>query len=92
MRIDAVNQVSQIYQASKPRKVNNANTAYAKDEFQISCTAQDYGIAKKAVSEAQEVREDKVAYFKNALASGTYNVSSQEIADKLVGNYLDSIF
>ncbi len=92
MRVDALNQVSQLYKQTKPKKVTQTNTSYAKDEFQISQTAQDYQIAKKAVSEASEVREEKVAEFKEALASGTYNVSSQEIADKMVSKYFDSLF
>lgn len=92
MRVDALNQVSQLYNQTKPKKVTQTNKSYARDEFQISQTAQDYQIAKKAVSEVSEVREEKVAEFKEALASGTYNVSSQEIADKMVSKYFDSLF
>lgn len=92
MRVDALNQVSQLYQQTKPKKVTKTDKSYAKDEFQISQAAQDYQVAKKAVSEAPDVREDKIAEFKEALASGTYNVSSQEIAEKMVNKYFDSFF
>lgn len=92
MRVDALNQVSQLYQQTKPKKVAKTDKSYAKDELQISRAAQDYQIAKNAVSEAPDVREDKIAEFKEALASGTYNVSSQEIAEKMVNKYFDSFF
>ncbi len=92
MRVDALNQVSQLYQQTKPKKVTQTDKSYAKDELHISRSAQDYQIAKNAVSEAPDVREDKIAELKEALASGTYNVSSQEIAEKMVNKYFDSFF
>lgn len=92
MRVDALNQVSQLYQQTKPKKTAKADKSYAKDELQISRAAQDYQIAKNAVAEAPDVREDKIAEFKEALATGTYNVSSQEIAEKMVNKYFDSFF
>ena len=52
----------------------------------------DYQIAKQAVKDAEDVREDKVNKYKDAIASGTYNVSSQEIAEKMVSKYFDSLF
>ncbi len=92
MRVDALNQVTQLYGQTKPKKVTKEKPSYMQDEFKISRTAQDYQVAKNAVSEAPEVREGKVAELKDALASGTYNVSSQEIAEKMVSKYFDSLF
>ena len=46
----------------------------------------DYQIAKNAVAAAPDVREDKVNAIKQALASGTYNVSMEEVADKLINS------
>lgn len=91
MRVDALNQVSQLYHATKSKKVSRTSEVHAKDEFQISQAAQDYQIAKKAVSEVADIRADKVAQYKEALASGTYNVSSQEIAETMVSRYYDSL-
>lgn len=92
MRIDALNHVSRLYQQSKPTKNVRTEKKYAKDEFQISQTAKDYQIAKQAVKDTEDVREDKVNEYKDAIASGTYNVSSQEIAEKMVSKYFDSLF
>ena len=82
MRIDALNHVSRLYQQSKPTKNVRTEKKYAKDEFQIS----------QAVKDTEDVREDKVNKYKDAIASGTYNVSSQEIAEKMVSKYFDSLF
>lgn len=89
MRVDALNHVSQLYQPANTKKINKTNDVQKKDSYVISQSAKDYQVAKKAVGEAADVREDKVAQMKEALASGTYNVSSQEIADKIVSKYFD---
>lgn len=89
MRVDAVNQISQIYKPSGAKKVERSGTVNNKDAYEISQFARDYQTAKNAVSEASEVREEKVSRIKEALASGNYNVSAQEIAEKIVSNYFD---
>jgi len=89
MRVDAINHVSQMYKPANAKKSGKAGEAQAKDAFEISQSAKDYQVAKKAVSEAADVRGDKVAQIKEAVASGAYNVSSQEIADKIVSKYFD---
>jgi len=89
MRVDAVNQISQIYKPSGAKKVEKSGSVKSKDAYEISQFAKDYQVAKNAVSEASEVREEKVAQMKEALASGNYNVSAQEIAEKIVSNYFD---
>ena len=48
MRIDAYNQIAQLYQTGKSIRTNKANsTASVRDEVQISQTARDYQIAKQ---------------------------------------------
>lgn len=93
MRIDALNQVSQLYQANKPKKISKGKENDTADKFEISQSAKDYQVAKAAVSGSSDnIREEKVAELKEAVASGTYNVSAAEIADKMVSRYFDSIF
>ncbi|MDD7402596.1 MAG: flagellar biosynthesis anti-sigma factor FlgM [Butyribacter sp.] len=89
MRVDALNHVSQLYQPANAKKIDKTSAVQKKDSYVISQSAKDYQVAKNAVAEAADVREDKVAQIKEALASGTYNVSAQEIADKIVSNYYD---
>ena len=89
MRVDAINHVSQLYKPANAKKTGNAGEIGKQDAYEISQSAKDYQVAKKAVAETPEVREDEVARLKEALASGSYNVSSQEIAEKMVSNLID---
>lgn len=87
MRIDGLNSVNQVYKANTAYKTQAAQRAYGTDKFEISQTGKDIQTAKMAVSAAQDVRADKVADIKARIANGTYNVSSMDLASKLVDNY-----
>lgn len=91
MRIDAYNQVGQVYQATKPKRTARVSETENTEKYQVSESGKDYQTAKNALSELPDVREDKVREFKEALASGAYNVSSQEIAESMVSKFFDSI-
>ena len=86
MRIDAFNQVTQLYKTNSTKKAYKTNTTQAADKVEISQMGKDYQIAKNAVAAAPDDREDKVNAIKQALASGTYNVSMEEVADKLINS------
>lgn len=89
MRIEALNQVSQIYQAAGSKKTTKAEEVQSKERYEVSGFAKEYQIAKNAVKDASDIREDKVKKLKQAISTGTYNVSAQEIADKMVGKLFD---
>lgn len=91
MRIDAINKMNQLYQATKPKKINENNSTKDREKYEVSKEGKDYQTAKAAVKASPDIREDKVAKIKNSLATGTYNVSAQEIADKMLSKYFDSI-
>ena len=42
MRIDAYNQVSQLYQASRPQKVAKKSETTVRDQFTVSSKGKDY--------------------------------------------------
>lgn len=88
MRIEAYNQVAQLYRSSKTANTQESySTAAGRDEVTISQTGHDYQIAKHAVAEASDIREDKVAELKASIASGNYKVESGEFASKLLEKY-----
>lgn len=89
MRVDAVNRISQIYKPSGAKKYSKQDTVSFRDAYEISQSAKDYQAAKSAVAGAPDIREDKVAQLKEAIASGNYNVSAQEVAEKIVSRYFD---
>lgn len=89
MRVDAISKVSQLYQANSAKKTIKNDVSSRSDQFQMSQTGKDYQIAKQAVSSVPDVREDRVNDIKNRIATGTYNISSKEVADKLAENYFN---
>lgn len=89
MRIEAYNKINSIYQTSKIKKTEAAKATASYDQVEISRQGQDYQIAKKAVTNQPDVRMDRVNEIKSKMASGTYNVKLEEVADKLVDSYFD---
>ncbi len=89
MRIDAYMQVNQLYQASKPKSAAKSSKSISEnDSLEISNVAKDYQVAKKAASEASDVREDKVKDIMERMKAGTYNVSLEDVAENLANRLL----
>ena len=84
MRIDAINRVSQLYQANSTKKVAKANDVAKYDSVQISQMGKDYQVAKAAVAATPDVRTDLVNDIKSRMENGTYDVSMEMLADKLL--------
>ena len=88
MRIEAYNQVAQLYKKNKTSNSRAvATTSMGRDEVQISSFGRDYQIAKKAVAEASDIREDKVAEMKSKYESNDYQVDTGDFASKLLEKY-----
>lgn len=87
MRIDAYNKINQMQSVSKVNKVSSKGTVSQTDKLEISQAGKDYQIAKQAVKDAPDIREDLVNDIKERLANGTYNVSDEDFADKLLARY-----
>lgn len=91
MRVDALNKVSQLYHATSTQKSTKTEKTGRTDKYEISEFGKSYQIAKQAVSAKSDVREEKVNELKNSIASGTYNFNSEEVADKMVNRFFDSM-
>ena len=89
MRIEAYNKVNSIYQTSQMKKAGVVKTAASYDQVEISRQGQDYQVAKKAISSQPDVRMDRVDEIKRRMASGTYDVKMEEVAEKLIDSYFD---
>jgi len=94
MRIDAYNAVNQIYQtATQTQKINKEEKKVAKDDkFEISQTGKDLAVAKKAISDVPDIREEKVETIKKQMKEGTYRVSTEDVAEKILSSMTGSIF
>lgn len=88
MRVEAYNQVAKLYKSSKTTKAESiCGVAAGRDEVTISQTGHDYQIAKRAVAETSDVREDKIAQLKARVEAGSYHVDSEDFAHKLLERY-----
>lgn len=88
MRVEAYNQVAQLYKTNKTSASRSVGkTGVGRDEVQISSFGRDYQIAKKAVAEVSDIREDKVAEMKTKYQSNDYQVDTGDFAGRLLEKY-----
>ena len=95
MRIDAYNQVMATYKpqgVKTPAKAKAAAPA-ARDQVQISSLGQDLSVAKNAVKEAPDVREDLVAEMKAKYGTDgqTPEVDMDDFASVLLSKFAGAI-
>jgi len=93
MRVDAFNAISQVYSTGKSTGVKSAKktSTSGRDEVQISSFGRDYQVAKKAVSDTSDIREDKVAEMKAKYAGSDVQVDVDDFASKLLAKFEDAI-
>ena len=78
MRIEAYTQVQQLYNTKKPVKAQTNKKLSFSDQLQT---------AKAAVAGSSDIREDVTAPIKASIQAGTYDVSTESFADKLLSKY-----
>lgn len=87
MRIEAYTQVQQVYQSQHVGKTQKGSVAGQKDQLQISSLGRELQVAKAAVKESPDIREDLVASIKSRIDNGTYEVSNEDFAASLLEKY-----
>lgn len=87
MRIEAYNQVQQVYQAKRTGKTQKSASVSRTDRLQISSIGKDIQMAKAAVASAPDIREELTAPIKERIQDGTYEVSNESFAEKLIKKY-----
>lgn len=87
MRIEAYNQVQQIYQSQKIGKTQKTSSVSRTDNLSISSIGKDMQIAKAAVAQSSDIREELTAPIKAQVQNGTYEVSNSSFAEKLLQKY-----
>jgi len=95
MRINAYNNSNTVGQVESSKRINKTKTTSkisngnSKDVFEMSSVGKDYQIAKQAVLNTPEIRKDRVDDIKSRLDAGTYNVSDDDLIDKLLSKFFD---
>ena len=60
----------------------------SQDQAQLSVSNQTLEQLKAALSQVPEVRQDRVDALRQAVSSGTYNVSDQQLSDAIASDML----
>lgn len=92
MRIDAYAQISQLYNTEKKSRLKSVVKTSVNDKVEISQLGRDYQVAKKAVADTSDVREDLVAKYKSKIQSDEYEVSGSDFANKVIESYNKLMF
>lgn len=88
MRIEAYNQVQQIYQPGKVSKVRQTGSAaQTSRQLQFSSFGRDIGVAQAAIAQTPDTRENLTASIKAKIQNGSYSVDNAAFAEKLMRKY-----
>ena len=88
MRIDAYMQVSQLYKTNKTKRDMKSETKDGRDSLEISDFFSAYQVSKQAAEQGEQVSADRIEEIRAQMAAGTYNVSIEDVADKLADQLL----
>ncbi|PKN77287.1 MAG: flagellar biosynthesis anti-sigma factor FlgM [Deltaproteobacteria bacterium HGW-Deltaproteobacteria-10] len=94
---DVSSQMVQQYQKNDNYVANTEKQAtYAttktEEKVDLSTQAKDIQLAKNALSQLSDVREQKVQEIKSQVDNGKYNVSGEKIAGKMVEESIVDLF
>ena len=87
MRIENIQMVAQLYDKKSISKQKKTSDAGSTDQLEISQAGKDFQVARKAVKESEDVREDLVKEIKSRINSGEYSVSGEDFAAKVIDRY-----
>ena len=87
MRIQAYTQVQQLYSTKKSVKTSSASQVSKKDAVEFSSIGKDFQLTKKAASQAPDIRKEVTEPLKAKIQNGTYEVSGESFADKLIEKF-----
>lgn len=89
MRIEAYTQVHELYNSSKVQKGQSVSRKGRTDQLSLSTMGLDYQTAKASVASAQDIRYDVCDSLKKSINDGTYEVSKESFAEKLISKYAE---
>ena len=78
--------------AESERQANSGAVSSPSEKVDLSTTAKDIQQLKDALSKLPEVREEKIQEVQKMLKDGTYKVSADQIAGKMVGESILDLF
>ncbi len=87
-QVQSILSMDQVTGSKKKGNVANSNSTNKADSLVLSDRAQGLQFATEQVLKSPEVRAEKITELKKQIQDGTYQVSSSDIAQKMVGRSL----
>lgn len=86
MKISSIIGAYEVYRnqpAVSGRKISGSSK---KDDLKVSSRAKEFQLALKSAFAAPDIREDKVEKIANQIENDVYNVTAEDVADKILSN------
>lgn len=88
LRISSLMKTYDIHAGKKTNEVKRVSREEEKtDVVAISSQGRDYQVAKNAVMQSPDVRQDRVNEVKSKMTNGEYNIDSKTLANKMIENH-----
>lgn len=87
-QVQSILSLNQVTGAKKKGDISNTTSVNKADTLVLSDRAQGLQFAKDQVLKSPEVRAERITELKKQIQNGTYQVSSSDIAQKMVGRSL----
>lgn len=85
MKVNNIQGILKTYNQKKVKGIQKVSSIQGKrDEMQVSNEAQVLSKVLHTAKNAPEIRQEKVTELKQAIKQGTYNVSTEDVADKIL--------
>ncbi|MBM7623028.1 flagellar biosynthesis anti-sigma factor FlgM [Sporohalobacter salinus] len=81
---EQLGQVLKVYNQKKSSKSTSEAKKTKGDKLSISTGAKELQEAKKALKNQPQIRKEKVERLKKQIKTGNYNVSGEEVAEKML--------
>lgn len=84
MKISNISQIYKTYEAKPAVSGKKITNGEKKDKLNVSDKAREFQFALKAALASPSIREEKVNDIKSRMEDNSYNVSAEEIANKII--------
>lgn len=86
--INYTKQVSNNQKVTPLKEKSNKNGQLSGEKVELSEKASYLNKIREIVQNTPDIREEKVSLLREKIAAGSYNVSGQEIAEKMLNEFL----
>ena len=86
--INYTKQVSNNQKVTPLKENTNKNGQLSGEKVKLSEKAGCLNKIREIIQNTPDIREEKVSFLREKIAAGSYNVSGQEIAEKMLNEFL----